>query len=295
MGMILLIVNPVAGKLRSRSTLIEIVEVFNAADLDVNVRVSLYRGHAREIARAARRDQYEKVVCVGGDGTLNEVITGLVESGEGVPLGYIPLGSTNDFANSLKLSRDVTQAARAVLEGAPRALDVGDFCGDRFFAYIASFGLFTAASYSAAQSVKNTLGHFAYILEGIKDIVNIKSFHMLVEAEGGKFEGDYIFGAVANSTSIGGIVRLDSEIVDMSDGLFEVVLIRQIRTPVDLNLVLGSIMNSDFNNRMFDFFKASQVNFSVDQDVCWSLDGEEAYGPKEICVKNLHNAITIFQ
>lgn len=291
--MVLMIVNPVAGKLRARTALFEIVDVLSAAGLEVNVRVSRQRGHAREIAQAATRDQYEKIVCVGGDGTLNEVITGLVRSGENIPLGYIPLGSTNDFANSLRLSRDVREATRAAVEGSPLALDVGAFGEERIFSYIASFGLFTAASYTAPQATKNALGHFAYILEGIKDIVNIRSFHMTVEAEGMRLEDDYIFGAVANSTSIAGIVKLDSEIVDMSDGLFEVMLVKNIRSPNDLNLVLGSIMNSDFNNKMFDFIRAPEIKFTVEQEVIWALDGEEAAGGRETVIKNLHNAITI--
>ncbi len=293
--MILLIVNPVAGKLRARTALMEILEIFGEADLDVNVRVTHHRGHAREIARAAKCDQYEKIICVGGDGTLNEVITGLVYSGEEIPLGYIPLGSTNDFANSLKLPRDVREATRVAIGGTPCMLDVGQFGENRMFSYIASFGLFTAASYSAPQATKNALGHFAYILEGIKDIVNIHSFHMAIEAEDARLEDDYIFGAVANSTSIAGIVRLDSGIVDMSDGLFEVMLIKTIRSPADLNLVLGSIMNSDFKNKMFDFIRAPRVTITVDQDVVWSLDGEEAAGGRETVIQNLHNAITIFK
>ncbi|MGI6239509.1 MAG: diacylglycerol/lipid kinase family protein, partial [Christensenellales bacterium] len=265
--MILVIVNPVAGKLRAKSALFEIIDVFNAAGHDVNVRISQHRGHARALARDARRAQYERIVCVGGDGTLNEVITGVIESGEGIPLGYIPLGSTNDFASTLKLSRDVTIAARAAIEGAPVSIDVGQFDDERIFAYIASFGVFSAASYTAPQSTKNALGHFAYILEGIKDIVNIKAYHMVVEADGVRCEDDYIFAAVVNSTSIAGIFKLDSEIVDLSDGLFEVVLIKTIRSPNDLNLVIGSIMNSDFNNKMFDFIRAPQVKFTMDQEL----------------------------
>ena len=221
-------------KLRARGALMDIVEVYSAAGLDLNLKLTQKRGHARELARGAKKEQYERVVCVGGDGTLNEVITGLIESGENIPLGYISLGSTNDFAASMNLSRDVVQAARATLEGTPCPLDVGDFGGLRNFSYVASFGLFTAASYSAPQATKNVLGHLAYILEGIKDIVNIKSFHMRVEAGDECYEDDYMFGAVANSTSIGGIVRLDKDIVDMSDGLFEIMLIKKIRTPAEI-------------------------------------------------------------
>ena len=293
--MILLIVNPVAGKLRARTALMDVLEVFSAAGLDVNVRLTQTRGEARELARAARRDIYGRIVCVGGDGTLNETVSGAIESGENIPIGYIPMGSTNDFAASLKLPRDISAAARAVIEGRPCPLDIGDFGGSNKFAYIASFGMFTASSYTTPQSTKNTFGHFAYVMEGIKDLVNIKAYHMAVEADGKTYEGDYIFGAVSNSTSIGGIVHLDSEIVDMSDGLFEIVLLKKPVNPNDLALVITSIMNSDFNNIMFDFIHASQVRFISSEPMNWSLDGEEADGGTEVVISNIHNAITLYK
>lgn len=292
MGMILLIVNPVAGKLRARTALMDVVEVFSAAGLDVNVKLTQARGDARVFARAAKRDVYDRIVCVGGDGTLNETITGAMESGENIALGYVPLGSTNDFAASLGLSKDVGAAAQAALSGEPHLLDVGDFGGLRNFAYIASFGAFTSTSYSTPQYIKNTFGHLAYLLEGVKDIVNIKAYHMSVEADGQHCEGDYIFGAVANSTSIGGIVKLNSEIVDMSDGLFEMCLMKKPMNPNELTMVLTSIMNSDYENRMFDFIHASEIKFTADEPISWSLDGEEAVGGNEIVIRNVHNAIT---
>lgn len=298
MGLILLIVNPVAGKLRARSTLMDVIEVYSAADLDVNVRVTQRRGHAYELARDARRSMYERVVCIGGDGTLNEVICGMLESGEDIPLGYIPLGSTNDFASSLNLSKDPVAAARATIEGEPRRLDIGDFGGQRKFSYVASFGMFTSASYSASQTSKNTLGHFAYILEGmksIKDVISIKSYALEIEADDFACNGEYIFGAIANSTSIGGILRLNSEIVDMSDGLFEIMLIKKIHNAAELSQVLLSLANSDFNNRMFDFCHASRIRIKSDSAMNWSLDGEEADSENEICISNLHNAISLYK
>lgn len=296
MGMILLIVNPVAGKLRARTALMEILEVYSAAGYDVNVRITQYRGHARELAHSAKKDVYEKVVCIGGDGTLNEVISGIIESGEGIPLGYIPLGSTNDFASSLRLPKEPAAAAKATLEGETVQLDIGDFDSRRKFTYIASFGIFTSTSYSASQTSKNTLGHFAYILEGmksIKDIINLKSYALRIEADGKVLEDEYIFGAIANSTSIGGIVKLSSEIVDMSDGLFEVILIRKIRNPADLSQVLISLANSDYNNKMFDFFHASSIRIRTDSKMNWSLDGEEADSDLDITISNLHNIVHI--
>ena len=298
MGMILLIVNPVAGKLRARTSLMEVAEVYSAAGYDLNVRVTQYRGHAKELAMAAKKEVYERVVCIGGDGTLNEVISGIIESGENIPIGYIPMGSTNDFANSMKLSKDPAEAALATLEGAPCSIDIGDFNGTRIFSYIASFGIFSTASYSASQSVKNTLGHFAYILEGmksIKDIINLKSYKLHIEADDTVVDDEYVFGAIANSTSIGGIVKLNSEIVDMSDGLFEIMLIKKINNPTDLSQVLISLANSDYNNRIFDFFHGAKISVASDTPMNWSLDGEEADGVREMNINNLHNAVTIYK
>lgn len=298
MGAILMIVNPVAGKLRARSTLMDILEVYSAADCDVNVRISQYRGHSRELARNAKRDKYDRIVCIGGDGTLNEVISGTIESGEDIPIGYIPLGSTNDFANSIKLPKDPAAAAKLTLDGVPNRLDIGDFNNERKFSYIASFGVFTSASYSAPQSIKNTLGHFAYILEGIKslqDIINLKSYNLHIEADGQIYEGEYMFGAIANSTSIGGILKLNSEMVDMSDGLFEMMIIRKINNISELNQAVLSLAKSDYNNKMFDFIHASSFKITTNTEMTWSLDGEEALGGTEINISNLHNAITIFQ
>ncbi len=296
--MILLIVNPVAGKLRIRSALMDVVEVYSAAGFDVNVRITQYRGHAKELALSAKKDVYERLVCIGGDGTLNEVICGMIESGENIPIGYIPMGSTNDFAVSMKLSKDPAEAAAATIEGTPCEIDIGDFNGTRKFTYIASFGIFTSTSYSASQSVKNTLGHFAYILEGmksIKDIINLKSYKLHIESDGQVFDDEYVFGAITNSTSIGGIVKLNSDIVDLSDGMFEILLIRKIRNPADLSQVLISLANSDYNNKMFDFFRGSKILLRSDSDMNWSLDGEEADGGQEIRISNLHNAITIYR
>lgn len=295
MSELLLIVNPVAGKLRARSMLFDIIDVYSSANIEVCVRFTQHRGHARALAAAATAERFSHIVCVGGDGTLNEVISGVLDSGENIPLGYIPLGSTNDFASSMKLSRDVPTAARAVIEGAPIKLDVGDFCGTRKFSYIASFGAFTSASYTAPQNIKNTLGFFAYILEGIKALGNIKSVRMRVETDDISVEDDFVFGAVANSTSIGRIVKLGSEYVDMCDGLFEIVLIKQIRGPQELSTVVASILTSDFSNDMFVFTHSSKVNIFTEQDINWSLDGEEAASGRNITIRNLHRALTFIK
>lgn len=193
-----------------------IVETFTVNDYVCTVLTTTKRGDGRLYAQMYA-PQVDLITCIGGDGTFNEVVSGLVHSGVKVPIGYIPAGSTNDFANSLHLSKNIVQAARDIVLGNPVAFDIGSFNG-RGFSYVASFGAFTKASYETPQNVKNALGHLAYILEGINQYSPIRAEHMVIEADGMTYEDDYIFGAISNSTSIAGILTLKPELVDMSDG-----------------------------------------------------------------------------
>ena len=201
MKKLLLIMNPCSGTKKANHVLADIINILNRGGFDVTTYMTAARADATEVA-AARATEFDVILCVGGDGTFNEVISGLYGAGSHTPVGYIPAGSTNDFANSLHLSKDLLQAAKDVVMGTPRPLDIGRF-NDRYFSYIASFGAFTRASYATSQSLKNTLGHFAYILSGIKEVAAIRSKHLRVTtADGTVFEDDYIFGAVTNSTSV---------------------------------------------------------------------------------------------
>ena len=217
MKKMLFIMNPFAGQKRANRQLSDLLLMFANAGYDVITHMTTGTGSAVEaVERLA--GEVELIVCCGGDGTFNETVSGLLKSGADVKLGYIPAGSTNDFAASLKLSTNILQAAQDILEGEATPYDVGKF-GDRYFSYVASFGAFTRASYATPQSVKNALGHTAYVLEGIQELSQIRKEHIRMEMDGEVVEDDFLFGAICNSTSVGGILTLDPKQVDMADGL----------------------------------------------------------------------------
>lgn len=286
-----LIINPTAGMKQGRKYLADIVAYFGREGYICTVFVTEKRGDATEFVLNYALE-YELIVCVGGDGTFNEVIAGVVSGGIDVPVGYIPAGSTNDFAASLKLSSDIMQACRDIVEGSERRLDIGLFNG-RSFSYVASFGAFTKASYSTPQNIKNALGHLAYILEGIKDIPQIRPEHISIEANGEVREGDYLFGAVSNSTSLGGVLTLDPGIVDMNDGVFEIMLIKSPTTITELNNVIKALRAKQYDSPMIDFMKTKSAVIHADKNMHWSLDGEHEVGSERIEVVNKHSAIRL--
>ena len=270
MKKLLLIINPCSGKKKACRALADIVNVFNRGGYDVTVYATAARGDATATV-ARRAEEFDLVVCAGGDGTFNETISGLLEGGHRTPLGYLPAGSTNDFANSLHLSKDLVQAARDIVEGKPRMLDVGRF-NDRYFSYVASFGAFTRASYATSQSVKNALGHLAYILGGIKEIPSIRSRHLkFTLGDGVVLEDDYIFGAISNSTSVAGVLTLSEELVDMNDGVFELLLVRKPHNLLELNDCVLALTTQDYHTPMLTFTSASSVAIEAPEDMDLSL------------------------
>lgn len=291
MKRVLIILNPCAGTKQANKSFVDIIDIFCRAGYEAVVATTEKRGDGTEFARSRAKD-FDLIVAIGGDGTFNEVIAGVIESGEGVPLGYIPAGSTNDFASSLSLSKNVVQAARDIVTGIPRSLDIGCFNG-RYFSYVASFGAFTRASYEAPQSVKNALGHLAYILEGIKDIPSIRPEKIRLKMEQGVYGGDYLFGAVSNSTSVGGILTLSDELVDMNDGMFEVLLIKSPANILELNQILLALTMQNYNSPMISFFNSSELEIEADPSMPWTLDGEYQEGSEAITIKNLHGAIRL--
>ncbi|MBR2489396.1 MAG: diacylglycerol kinase family lipid kinase [Clostridia bacterium] len=292
---VMLIINPRAGKMKSKTALYDIAEIFCLAGYETVVKITSSKGQAEKYAFKAAEEGFDAVVCCGGDGTLNETISGVISSGKKIFVGYVPAGSTNDFAKTLGLSNVPKQAAKNIVDGKPCFVDVGKFGEDRFFSYIASFGLFTATSYNTSQATKNVMGHFAYVLEGIKELGVVQPYHIKATADGKTYEGDYIFGAVTNSTSVGGIVKLESNMVDLNDGQFEVVLVKNPKDVTELTRVLMGIANSDLKDPLFDFFKCSEITIETEEDFSWSLDGEEASGDKKITIKNIKSAINILK
>lgn len=338
---ILLIVNPVAGRMKSKSGLFEILDELYRLPSDeviaknnqragpttalqfpfgnlttttlggepsperrVTVVPTMYRGHAVQMASSATREGFDTVICCGGDGTLNETISGLmsIARDERPMLGYIPAGSTNDFAASIGLSSSLRGAARTAVGDMQMPLDIGFFKpvgGDsyqsRFFSYIASFGAFTAASYSTSQTAKNIFGHVAYLLEGVKDLANlIPRRASFILQDGRRLEGEYVFGAVTNTTSAGGVFKLPSDRVSMSDGLFELFLVHHPRTPADLNKIATALLSQDFDNcPLIELHHTKSVKVTLEENLSWSLDGEEAVAGTEIEISCVPSAVTI--
>ena len=291
MKKLLFVMNPYAGMRRANRFLTDILSLFNGRGYEVTVHMTAGPGDgARAVeAMAGRADL---VVCAGGDGTFNETVTGLLRSGLDLPLGYIPCGSTNDFANSLKLPTNVLQAAQVIVDGDPVPYDVGRF-GDRYFSYVASFGAFTKASYSTPQSVKNALGHVAYVLQGAKELFQIPKEHVAFQTDSGSFEGDYIFGAISNSTSVGGFKGMTGKDVLLDDGVFEVTLIKKPKNPIELNEIIASLINLVDDTDMIYSFKTSEVRFTAKNTIPWTLDGEFGGDHEEVVVKNLCRAVEI--
>jgi YegS/Rv2252/BmrU family lipid kinase len=271
-----------------------IVKTLNENDYEVQVQMTLKHQHAIEIAKNAH--DVDVIICSGGDGTLNHVVSGLVEGNKHIPIGYIPSGSTNDYARTLHLSMDAAAALNEILEGDGFALDVGAFDNKAHFVYIASFGLFSAASYNTPQEIKNEFGSIAYLFNGLVDIVNTKPYHVKMRANGEEIEGDYILGMVSNTLSIAGIMKLDPNEVDLSDGLFEILLVKKPTTLNDYNDMLNALRTKNFSNKnVFSYVKASEVEFQFNETLTWSLDGEETKADKIVCIKNLQKRIQIIK
>lgn len=293
MEKVLMIMNPYSGKRQANAVLADILELFSKRGILTTVEMTCARGDGIMIAKELAGD-YDKVVCIGGDGTLNEVINGMLAGNHKTPIGYIPAGSTNDFATSMNIPKNIMQAALAFTNATERFIDAGKF-GDRYFSYVASFGAFTRSSFSAPQNLKNALGRFAYFLEGVSDLSTIKPYHMKIELDGENrvFEDDYVFGAISNSTSVGGILSFDPNSVCMNDGKFEIFLVRFPKNINELNDCIRALLSQNYGESdMIEFTTASSGTVYSPENVDWTLDGEKI-DTLDVCkFENVHNALT---
>ena len=272
MKKMLFIMNPYSGKRRANRYLVEILEMFNRAEYLVTVHMTAGPGDATQVVKQLAPGM-DIVVCCGGDGTFNETVAGLQMAGVDVPVGYIPAGSTNDFAASLKIPTEPLEAAQEIVEGKPVYYDAGSFNG-RFFSYVASFGAFTRTSYTTPQSIKNALGHTAYVLSGISELSQIRTEHVKLEIGDEIVEDDFLFGAICNSTSVGGILTLDPKQVDMADGKLEVLLVRSPKSLLELADCIAAVQSQQYNNcEMITFRSGSQIKITADPEMPWTLDG----------------------
>jgi len=289
---VLFIVNPKSGKGSIRSKLLDIVDIFVKAGFDLTLYISQSAGDARAKAKEVE-GRYELVICSGGDGTLDEVISGMMECEKRSAIGYIPCGSTNDFAHSLKIPTSMTKAAEHIAAWKEFPCDIGRF-NDDYFVYIAAFGLFTDVSYETSQDVKNVLGHLAYILEGMKKLTEIKSYPMKVESEEMTVEGNFLFGMVTNSTSVGGFRNITGKHVHLDDGVFEVTLIKTPQNILELNEIIQAVIaGKSENNKYFYQFRSKAVKFISDDPVAWTLDGEFGGYHEVVDVKNDKQALSL--
>lgn len=288
----LFIYNPRAGKAQIRSNLLDIIDTFVKADYEVTAYPTQKSGDAIQ-AVINRRDGYDMIGCSGGDGTLDEVVTGMMQCDKRLPIGYVPAGSTNDFANSLKIPKSMKKAADVVVEGKEFSCDIGEMNGD-YFVYVAAFGIFTDVSYETNQDVKNVLGHAAYLLEGVKRLPMIQSYLLRITHDDQVIEGEFLYGMVTNSESVGGFKGITGQNIVLDDGEFEVTLIRKPTNPIELNNIILAMVDKRVNSEHIYTFKTSNLTVeSLEGPIAWTVDGEFGGDHQKACIKNHKQALKI--
>lgn len=287
----LFIYNPHAGKANIRSNLLDMIDIFTKAGFEVTAYPTQQQGDAVK-ATKERADDFQILACSGGDGTLDEVVTGMMECDNRIPIGYVPAGTTNDFAKSLGISAGMIKATESIVNGRIFPCDVGSFNEDTFI-YIAAFGLFTDVSYATDQQIKNVLGHMAYILEGAKRINSIPSHHVKYIHDGIETEDDFMFGMITNSLSVGGFRKITGKNVELDDGLFEVTLIKKPKNMIELNMIIGSLVGRKIVTEYMDCFKTSEIFIETEENIPWTLDGEFGGYHSQVKIANEKKALEI--
>lgn len=293
MKRMLFIYNPHAGKGKILPKLGEIIDIFVKGGYLVEIYPTQGpRDAVKKASKASKR--FDLVVCSGGDGTLDEVVTGMVEGNRQFTIGYIPVGTTNDYATSLRISKDVIEAAEDIILGKPYAYDVGRF-NDGVFVYIAAFGIFTEVSYATDQNFKKLLGHLAYLLQGIKSLTEVRSYKMKVTIDDKVYEDEFIYGMVTNSVSVGGFKNLTGPNVQLDDGLFEVTFIRRPKNVFELQEMIASLLLEEDKTDMIISCKTCRIKVEAENEVAWTLDGEFGGNLKEVVIENEKQRMMIMQ
>ena len=288
---LLFVFNPKAGKGQIRNCLLDIIDIFTKHGFEVITHVTQAPRDAYEMV-LEYESSVDMIVCSGGDGTLDEVVTGIMDKNSQTPVGYIPAGSTNDFANSLFMPKSMTAAAENIMENILYNCDVGRL-NDQTFIYVAAFGIFTDVSYLTSQDMKNAFGHAAYILEGVKSLFDIKSYQVKVESDDFSVEGDFVYGMVTNSRMVGGFRNLTGRNVDMDDGLFEVTLVKRPSNPLELQKIISALLAQENDAELFYSFKTAHILFTSDEPLPWTLDGEYGGEHNTADVVNRHKALNL--
>lgn len=274
-----MIVNPVTAKAAITPYIIDIIDTLENNGYDVTVHIGKYKGDCTDFIKAIG-SRFDVIVACGGDGTLSETVSAVLTLDKKPEIGYIPSGTTNDFAVSWKISRKPMEAATNIAENEPRLCDVSTFCG-KPFVYVAAFGAFTEASYSTPQELKKSIGWIAYIIEGIKSLPSIKPIKMKIEYDGGVIEDEFLYGMISNTRHVGGFELKVSDDVSLSDGLMELILIRNPKNSADNPKMLSAVLNQDASSEYITFVHTKKVRFETDEDVSWTIDGENGGVIKE--------------
>lgn len=288
----LFIYNPRAGKSQIRSNLLDMIDIFVKAGYEVTAYPTQAQGDGIKAVTERQIGYYDMIACSGGDGTLDEVVTGMMQCEKRLPIGYVPAGTTNDFAGSLGIPRSMEKAARVIVDGRSFRCDVGGF-NENIFVYIAAFGLFTDVSYETRQDMKNVLGHMAYVLEGMRKLSKVKSYALKVTSGDRAIEGDFIFGMITNSLSVGGFKKITGDNVKLDDGVFEVTLIRRPGNPVELNTIMAALLNRNINTDLMECFTASDLQIESEEEIAWTLDGEFGGRHSRAEIRNYKQALEI--
>lgn len=292
MKKLLFVYNPYAGKGTLKPKLSDAVDIFVKAGYEVTIYPTQEARDAYRRVKEYNADDYDLIVCSGGDGTIDEVMTGMMAREEKDPIGYIPAGTVNDFASSLHIPKDVLEAADNAVNGYPFACDVGKF-NEGIFVYIAAFGLFTDVSYDTDQNLKNVLGHLAYLLEGAKRLLKVPSYEMKITHDGETIEGEFVYGMVTNSRSVGGVRNMLGKDVVFDDGLFEVTLIKTPKSVLQLQEILASLLIEQINTEYVYTFRTSKIEFESVNEVAWTLDGEFGGNHTDVVIENAQKALEI--
>ncbi|MBE5943398.1 MAG: YegS/Rv2252/BmrU family lipid kinase [Lachnospiraceae bacterium] len=294
MKKLLFIINPKAGKSAIKNDLFEIIRLFNEAEYEVIVYMTKGPDDAERkvIADGAN---YDLIVCAGGDGTLENTVCGYMKMGENkVPIGYIPVGTTNDFARSMKISRKPVEAAKQIISGSKYYIDVGRM-EDKYFIYIAAFGMFTDISYSTKQSLKKVMGHSAYMVEALKSIANFKSYKIKAEMDGIVITGDYIYAMITNSFSVAGFKLRGAKHVVLDDGKFDCLFIKMPQNVAELQKIVSCMLTNDIDdNELFFECKASKVTIECEEPIPWTIDGEFGGNREKVTIHNDEKAICLW-
>ena len=293
---ILLIINPVSGRQKSPALMFSVVNFLTQNNCVTTAFTTTHPGHATTIVET-HASRHSRIICCGGDGTLNEVLSGLAHLDPPIPVGYIPTGTTNDLAHAIGLASNIKRAMFLSLFGKMRTLDLGVFNlgegSNRYFSYVASFGAFSNVAYETPQWLKNRLGRASYFFYGLSEIADIKGRQVKVVADDTVIEGDFVYGSVSNSTIIGGMVKLPEDAIQLDDGKFEVMLIKTPKTPLDLHQIIQQLANQSYNGDAVLFFTAGQVDFIFEETTPWTVDGEFAGGSKAVSISNMQKKIQV--